>query len=133
MVCEIFAAGVLRKYKYVVTLSICEGRVMLSRHRARTTWESQGGHVEAGESAIEAAKRELYEESGAVEYDIVPLCDYRVGEANGAVFVAHIHKLGVLPESEIAEVRFFDGLPENLTYPQITPYLYAEAVRQGMA
>ena len=30
-----------------------------------------------------------------------------------------------MPESEMAEVCLFDGLPENLTYPGITPELYA--------
>ena len=60
---------------------------------------------------IEAAKRELYEESGAVEYYIVPICDYWVGSddetsgANGMVFKAIIHELGEIPDSEMAEVK----------------------------
>ena len=103
---------------------------MLSRHKQRTTWETQGGHVEPGETPLEAAKRELYEESGAVDYDICALCDYWAGDeitgegATGMVFHAEIHALGALPESEMAEVRMFDTLPENLTYPQITPELF---------
>ena len=103
---------------------------MLSRHKQRTTWETQGGHVEPGEAPLEAARRELYEESGAVEYDIRALCDYWAGDettgeyATGMVFHAEIHALGPLPESEMAEVRMFDALPENLTYPQITPKLF---------
>ena len=32
-----------------------------------------------------------------------------------------------LPESEMAEIRLFDPLPENLTYPLVSPKLYAEA------
>ena len=104
---------------------------MLSRHRDRNTWETQGGHVEAGETPLEAAKRELYEESGALEYDIQALCDYRAwdettGEgATGMVFKADIHRLGDIPQSEMAEVRLFDRLPANLTYPAITPNLFA--------
>lgn len=42
------------------------------------------------------------------------------------VFVAVIHKLGKIPESEMAEVGIFDALPENLTYPAITPVLFSE-------
>lgn len=131
MISRVAEVGTLGAYKYVVTLSTYGGKLMLSRHRQRTTWETQGGHVERGETPLEAARRELYEESCAVRYDIRPLCDYWAGDeitgegSTGMVFHAEIHELGPLPESEMAEVRLFDGLPENLTYPAITPELYA--------
>lgn len=131
MISKVYEVGALKTYKYVVVLSTCCGKLMLSRHKARTTWETQGGHVEPGETPLEAARRELYEESGAVRYEIHALCDYWAGDeitgegATGMVFLAEIHELGPMPESEMAEVRLFDGLPENLTYPAITPELYA--------
>lgn len=129
MISKVYPFGTLKSYKYVVVLSRCEGRILLSRHRARTTWETQGGHVEQGETPLQAARRELWEESGAVDYDIRPLCDYWAGDessgANGMIFAAEIRKLGPLPQSEMAEVRTFDALPENLTYPAITPVLFA--------
>lgn len=102
----------------------------MSRHKKRTTWETQGGHIEYGEQPIDAAKRELYEESGAIDYDIEPLCDYWAGVegtndwANGMVFRAVIRKPGDIPESEMAETKQFDELPQNLTYPQITLELF---------
>lgn len=40
------------------------------------------------------------------------------------VFTAVIYKLGKLPQSEMAEIKTFDALPENLTYPAITPVLF---------
>lgn len=132
MICEAFDFGSKGQYKYVVVLSRYRGKILLSRHRKRNTWETQGGHIEPGETPMGAARRELYEESGAVEFDIQPLCDYRAADesdgsaANGAVFTAEIHCLGSLPESEMAEVGLFDKLPENLTYPDITPKLFAE-------
>ena len=131
MISRIYEVGALKTYKYVVVLSTCSGKLMLSRHKQRTTWETQGGHVEPGETPLQAAERELYEESGALRYDIRPLCDYWAGDeitgkgATGMVFHAEIQALGEMPESEMAEVRLFDGLPENLTYPAITPELYA--------
>jgi len=130
MISRVYGIGELKTYKYVVILSTMQGRLLLSRHKQRTTWETQGGHVEPGESPFEAAERELYEESGAVRYDIRPLCDYwagdeRTGEgATGMVFHAEIAELGGMPESEMAETRLFDALPDNLTYPAITPELY---------
>ena len=44
--------------------------------------------------------------------------------ANGMVFKALISKFGKNPESEMAEVRQFDALPDNLTYPAITSVLF---------
>ena len=131
MISKVYEVGALKTYKYVVVLSTCCGKLMLSRHKQRTTWETQGGHVEPGETPLEAAKRELYEESGALRYDIRALCDYWAGNevtgegATGMVFHAEIEELGPMPQSEMAEVRLFDSLPGNLTYPGITPELYA--------
>lgn len=130
MKCKIYELGVLKQYKFVVILSEYKGKILLSRHRDRNTWETQGGHVEKGETPIEAAKRELFEESGAIVFQLEPLFDYWAGEEgsfalnNGMVFRAVIEELGSLPNSEMAETRQFDHLPENLTYPEITPYMF---------
>lgn len=131
MTSHTYPVGSLKQYKYVVVLSEYQGRILLSRHKQRSTWETQGGHIEPGEAPMDAARRELFEESGAVEFDIFPLCDYWAGEegtdnwANGMVFRAVISRLGPIPESEMAEIKCFDALPENLTYPAITPVLFA--------
>ncbi len=131
MTSKIYKLGTLKQYKYVVVLSTYQGKLLLSRHWERTTWETQGGHIEPGETPLEAARRELYEESGAVEFEITPLCDYWAGDdeagttATGMVFTADIHALGLMPHSEMAETRTFDTLPENVTYPGITPALYS--------
>jgi 8-oxo-dGTP diphosphatase len=130
MVSKTYALGSLKKYKYVVILSEYNGKLLLSRHKKRTTWETQGGHIEIGETTLEAAKRELYEESGATDFDIVPLCDYRAWDentgdgANGVVFRAVITELGEIPESEMAEVQTFETLPKELTYPEIIHTLF---------
>lgn len=126
--CRVFPLDTFPVFKYVVVFSRMNGRWLFSRHRDRLTWETQGGHIEPGESPLEAARRELYEESGAKAFDLTPVCDYWAGDdagsAVGAVFLAEITEIGALPESEMAEVRAFDGLPESLTYPAITPLLF---------
>lgn len=130
MICKTYELGSLKNYKFVVVLSRYNGRILLSRHRERSTWETQGGYIEQGEAPMDAAKRELYEESGAEEFSLSPLCDYWVENedgnngAGGMVFTAVIYKLGKLPQSEMAEIKPFDALPENLTYPAITPVLF---------
>ncbi|MGI5894088.1 MAG: NUDIX hydrolase [Candidatus Merdivicinus sp.] len=130
MTCKTYPLESLKSYRYVVVLSEYEGKILLSRHKERSTWETQGGHIEPGEKPLDAAKRELFEESGAIEFEIEPLCDYWAGDvgtdhwSNGMVFRAVIHRLGEMPESEMAETRSFDSLPENLTYPDISPILF---------
>ena len=68
--CTIHSLGALKTYKYVVVCSLYEGKWLLSRHKKRDTWETQGGHIEAGKTPLEAAKRELFEESGIRDADI---------------------------------------------------------------
>lgn len=136
MITKIYPIGELQTYKYVVICSRYRGKILLSRHKMRTTWETQGGHIEKGETPLEAAKRELYEESGVTDYYIAPLCDYWAGDsegtgANGMIFKAVIHKLGAIPESEMAEVKTFDSLPDKLTYPAITPELFRYLKENG--
>jgi len=48
----------------------------------RNTWESVGGHIETGESPLEAEKRELYEETGL---DVVEI----LGENFSAIFLPY--------------------------------------------
>ena len=136
--CTVHPTGTLGTYTFVVVCSRYDGKWLLSRHRERDTWETQGGHIEAGETPLEAARRELYEESGATDFEIAPLCDYWAGVegtddwANGMVFAARIKALSPIPAgSEMAEVKLFQELPLNLTYPAITPVLFAYRDKQS--
>lgn len=129
MRCTIHELNELKTYRYVVVLSEYERKILLSQHRKRDTWETQGGHIEPGETPLDAARRELYEESGAVEFTIEPVFDYWAGdqnsESNGMVFHARITKLAAIPEeSEMVRIQLFDALPDTLTYPGITPHLF---------
>lgn len=126
------------RQKYVVIIAKHEGKLLWCRHKDRDTWEVPGGHIEPGETAIEAAARELQEETGATDFTIAPVCWYRLHFNDGGLgsisllCAAEVHAMGEL-HSEIAEIRTFEGVPTDLTYPDIQPYLLAEAIRRGMA
>lgn len=117
--------------KYAVIVARFQGKWIFCRHKERPTWEIPGGHREPGESAGEAASRELWEETGAVSAKIEPVCVYGFYDL-GMLFFAEVHELGPIPDaSEIREITFCDSLPEELTYPHIQPALF-ERVKQWL-
>lgn len=126
--CTIYPLYTLQSYKYVVVCSFFNGNYVLSKHKTRDTWETQGGHIEEGESSMDAARRELFEESGILDAELYPVCDYvgcNSGQcANGIVYAAVVHAFSDLPEFEMEKRAVFEKLPENLTYPKVTPKLF---------
>lgn len=116
---------------YAVIVSRYKGKWIYCKHRNRETWEIPGGRREAGEAILFTAKRELHEETGAVEYELHPICAYSVASGAeiyyGFLCCADITNLGQLPESEIERISFFDDEPDSLTYPLIQPFLFAKA------
>lgn len=129
--CIIHPLNSLKTYKYVAICTFYNGKIVLSKHKIRSTWETQGGHIEDNELPIDAAKRELFEESGIQNAEIYPICDYygydSKNHSNGMVFVAIAHSFSALPEFEMKEVSFFNEIPLELTYPNVTPVFFQKA------
>jgi 8-oxo-dGTP pyrophosphatase MutT (NUDIX family) len=120
--------GELSPLRFVVIFARHKGKWVYARHRQRQTWEPAGGHIELGETPYEAAKRELHEETGITGCALVAAFDYAVHMSTefsyGRVFFAEADAIGELPESEMAEVRLFDSIPDNMAYPQFMPELF---------
>ena len=93
------------------------GKFIFCKHKNRSTWEIPGGHIEPGETWQQAAKRELYEETGATNALITPICQYSIS-TYGILCVAEVLELSSLPNSEIEKIEFFDDIPKDLTYPE---------------
>lgn len=110
--------------KYAVVAARYDGKWIFCRHKERSTWEIPGGHIEPGETPLEAAKRELYEETGAVDAEISVVGGYRLYD-EGLLCFAEVKELGAIPaDSEIAEIRLFDTIPEALTYGRVHEMLH---------
>lgn len=126
--------------KFAVIISKCGGKWVFCKHRERETYELPGGHREKNESILEAAKRELYEETGAVKFEIRQVCVYSVEgktrvnetgeESYGMLYYADITEFEKELHSEIERIEFFEELPEHWTYPLIQPLLIEEFQRR---
>ena len=124
MTCTVHELGELKKYKYVVTFARYNNKWIVCKHKNRSTWEASGGHIEQNETPLDAAKRELREETGALDFGIEPVCDYSAGGTNGQVFLANVSRLEKIPGgSEMERINLFDEFPRDLTYPEITEKL----------
>ena len=125
--------------KFAVIISQSNGKWVFCKHKERDTYEVPGGHREAGEDIFETAKRELQEETGAIKFEIKPICVYSVTgktrvndtseETFGLLCYAEISTLGEI-DSEIEKIVMLDDLPDNWTYPNIQPYLIKEILNR---
>ena len=111
---------------FAVIVSRYKNKWVWCKNKIRKGWEVPGGRRENGETISETAKRELFEETGATKYNMVPICVYSAiydVERFGMLYFAEINELGSLPESEIEQIDFFQNNPEELSFPLIQPIL----------
>lgn len=119
------------KLIFVDIVAKYNGRWVLCKKNNKDTWECPGGHIEKGETPEQAAKRELWEETGAIEFDIEPIGYYgakgsdgvieSVEEVFGQIYYADIKVIGELPNFEMDKIELFEEIPNKLTYPYAHP------------
>jgi len=120
------------RFRFAVIVSRFQNRYVYCKHRKRDTWEIPGGTREPGEAILETARRELFEETGAKDFELHPVCAYAVVRSEksyGLLCFAEIRDLDALPDSEIERIDLFEAAPEHMTYPEIQPLLF-DRVRQ---
>lgn len=120
--------------KFAVIAAKTNGKWVFCKHKNRNTLEMPGGHRENGEDILATAKRELYEETGAIRFEIRPVCVYSVTAPNnfdgnetfGMLYYAEISELENELHCEIEKIVITDNLPTDWTYPEIQPALIKE-------
>ena len=128
--------------KFAVIISKTNGKWVFCKHKERNTYEVPGGHREENEEILETAKRELKEETGALDFSVSPICVYSVigknkvnetgEETYGMLFFADIKTFENELHSEMEKILITDTLVENWTYPLIQPKLIEEAKCRGV-
>ncbi len=126
--------------KFAVIIATYHGKNVFCKHKKRDTLEIPGGHREIGETIMETARRELYEETGAIDFEIAPICVYSVidpdnfdgAETFGMLYHAEISTFAAELHREIEQIIILDGRPDRWTYPKIQPMLMDEAQRRGV-
>lgn len=120
--------------KFAVIVAKYNNKLVFCKHKDRDTLEIPGGHRESGENIDVTAKRELFEETGAMEFNIKPVCVYSVTngvcENFGMLYFADVKSFSGELKNEIEKIFFLDELPQNWTYPKIQPILLKEVVRR---
>lgn len=126
--------------KFAVIISQSNGKWVFCKHKERNTYEVPGGHREAGENILATAKRELQEETGALRFEIKPICVCSVTGKNrvndtgeetfGLLCFAEITEFAKELHSEMEKVVFMDELPKNWTYPSIQPKLIEKYLQE---
>lgn len=110
-----------------------KGEILVVSQRG-TSWSLPKGHIDGGESAIEAAKREIHEESGINQLELVrglgSYKRYRIGKNGGedkselktiSMFLFKTNANLLKPvDPENPEARWVpkEDVPELLTHPK---------------
>lgn len=122
-------SGKSRRYKARATI-IClrSGKVLLVRKKGGK-WNFPGGTIEAGENPVQAAARELEEETRLRCVGLLQLCTLEVGNVVHHVFTTHCDDFtDAIADNEIAACKWVKR--EQLSADLLTPTAAALMTRR---
>ena len=103
-----------KEYTRVVCVSKYKDKYVFSYNKKRNGWEIPGGHIEQNETWEEAAKREMYEETGATKIKLTPIAVYKINSFALLCF-CEIFEMDELPkEFEIEKINLQRDLEQHM-------------------
>ena len=113
----------------VICVSKYKDKYVFSYNKKRKGWEIPGGHIEENETWEEAARREMYEETGATKINVEPICLYKISSF-GMLCYCEILEIEELPkEYEMEKIMFSNKLPKDLTFKESSK-IFFETVKK---
>ncbi len=110
-----------KQISFVIICAKYQDNWIFVREEGNKTFELPAGHLEESETSLDCAKRELYEETGAIEFKLEAIADYIYQGKPGRLYLAIVSSLAELPKYEISERVFAKSIPFPQTYPQLQP------------
>ncbi len=111
---------------HVLVFAVYEGKLLFTIHTRRGI-ELPGGKVEPGETSLEAAVRETYEETGCTLSSIQQIGQYTIdGTIVKDIFFATVDKqVQHIRGGTVGGMILFDEIPENVKGdPRFSRFLY---------
>jgi len=116
---KIFDLGYCEEKKYTRVVCVCKYKdKFVFSYNKKNGWEIPGGYIEQGETWQDAAKREMYEETGATKIKLEPVCVYKIRTFALLCYCEILELEELSQEYEMSKIMLSDGLPDNLTFPE---------------
>lgn len=96
-----------RKQGAGVIVADKQGKVLIGKGH-NGLWQTPGGHVDEGEDFVQAAFRELKEETGIVAGDLHEIAHYNCGNYDSKTYVTHEYSGVPKDTDELKDLKFVD-------------------------
>ena len=129
---KLYDLGYCKDEELTIAVCVCKykDKYIFSYNKKREGYEIPGGHIEEGETWEEAAKREIYEETGGIIKSIKPICIYKINSF-GILCLAEIEKLEKLPEEfEMEKIILSKELPDNLSFKESHTMFFNKVIEE---
>ena len=122
-----------KRHRGTLLLSDPEGRILLVKGKGDPLWSLPGGGIDAGETALQAASREVREETGYQASNLQEAFDYDGPTSYHSVIKGNVENPNIqaqLQAKEIEDIKWWDGEETMDLMPSVRDVLEAHTGRR---